>query len=97
MNHTVRAARNVSRLKIAFVVVFAVACAGLWAYNALYAWPRNRCAEQQGVWDGGARKCRFPPSARCEAGGGWWEPRSQTCAKVVNVPTVTGRPAKLIQ
>ena len=97
MNHAQRARWNVTRLKIAFVVLFAFACAGLWSYDVFYAWPRNRCADQQGVWDGHQRKCTFPPSARCEAGGGWWEPHSQTCAKVVNVPTMTGRPAKLIQ
>ncbi len=97
MNHAQRANSNITRLKIAFVVVFAVACAGVWAYTALYAWPRDRCAEKHGVWDGKARQCRFPPSARCEAGGGWWEPRSGTCAKVINVPTMTGRQSKIIQ
>lgn len=97
MNHTQRAHANITRLKIAFVAVFALACAGLWTYNFLYAWPRGKCADQQGVWSDALRKCTFPPSARCEQGGGWWEPKSGICAKVVNVPTVTGRPTKVIQ
>jgi hypothetical protein len=97
MNHTQRAHWNITRLKIAFVVVFAVAAAGVWTYSALYVWPRDKCASQHGVWDAGSRQCKFPPSARCEAGGGWWEPKSQTCAKVVNVPTITGRQSKIIQ
>lgn len=97
MNHTQRANWNVTRLKIAFVVVFAIACAGVWAYTALYAMPRDKCAAEKGVWDGDKRRCAFPPSSRCEAGGGWWDPKSQSCAKVVNVPSVTGRPVKIIQ
>lgn len=97
MNHTQRANWNITRLKIAFVGVFAVACAGIWAYHLYYAWPRDKCAEQHGLWEGKSRKCTFPPWIQCENGGGWWEPRTRTCAKVVNVPTMTGRPAKVIQ
>ena len=97
MNHTQRANWNITRLKIGFVVLFAVACAGVWAYHALYVWPRDSCAQRHGVWDGGKRQCAFPPSARCEAGGGWWEPKTKTCAKVVDVPTFTGRQSKIIQ
>lgn len=97
MDHTQRAQWNITRLKIGFVVVFAIACAAVWAYHLLYAWPRDRCADQHGLWQASTRQCTFPPEVRCENSGGWWEPRSRSCAKVYNVPAFTGRQPKIIQ
>src|SRR3569623_3838220 len=97
MNHAQRADRNILRLKLIFVAVFALAGVGIWGYHLLVVIPRDKCASEQGVWEAKARRCTFPPSARCEAGGGWWEPKTQTCAKVVVVPSFTGRQPKVIQ
>lgn len=33
------------------------------------------------------------PAKRCEAGGGWWEPKSRVCASPLYLPNITGRPA----
>jgi hypothetical protein len=97
MNHAQRADRNILRLKLIFVALFALAAAGVWAYQVKVVMPRDRCASQQGVWDSKARRCTFPPSARCEAGGGWWEPKTKTCAKVFDVPSFTGRTDKVMR
>lgn len=97
MNHAQRATWNVLRLKLIFVAIFALAGLGIWAYHLTVVIPRDRCASQSGVWVAEKRQCTFPPSARCEAKGGWWEPKSQVCAKVFDVPSFTHRPAKIIQ
>lgn len=31
------------------------------------------------------------PAKRCEAGGGWWEPKSRVCATPLYLPNITGR------
>ena len=31
------------------------------------------------------------PAARCEKGGGWWDPGRRECGKVVYIPDITGR------
>ena len=41
--------KTIDRVRIMFLVVFAVACAGVWAYQALYVWPAKKC-EQRGRW-----------------------------------------------
>jgi hypothetical protein len=60
---------TITRIKLAFVGVFFVACAGVWAYQVLYVWPRDKC----------------------ESGGGWFDPRSRQCGRVIYIPDVTGR------
>ncbi|MFN5481910.1 MAG: hypothetical protein ACK49G_07165, partial [Brevundimonas sp.] len=31
------------------------------------------------------------PGERCEAGGGWWDLESRTCARPIYIPDITGR------
>ena len=89
---TRRAARNVLLIKILFVGVFAVCCAGVWWYTLSIARPRAACLSQPGAqWMPRTRTCTVPPGASCEAGGGWWEPTTKTCARVVSVQSFTGR------
>ena len=60
---------TITRIKLAFVGVFFVACAGVWAYQVFYVWPRDKC----------------------ERGGGWFDPSSRHCGRVIYIPDVTGR------
>jgi hypothetical protein len=61
--------RTVTRIKLIFVGVFLVACVGVWTYQAVYVWPRDKC----------------------EKGGGWFDPGSRQCGRVVYIPDITGR------
>ena len=90
-----RAERNVLVIKLVFLAIFAVICAGLWWYHFSISEPREACfARPGGVWYVKERICRVTPESACEANKGWWEPVSRTCAKVVYVPNFTGRPVK---
>ena len=87
-----RAERNILFIKLAFVAVFAIACAGIWWYELTIARPRAECLRQPGAeWYQKTRTCTVPPSAACEAAGNWWDPMSHTCARVVHIPDFTGR------
>jgi hypothetical protein len=41
--------KTVDRLRIIFLIIFAVACAAVWAHQILYVWPAKEC-EEQGKW-----------------------------------------------
>jgi len=41
--------RLFSRLHFAYLGLFLIACGGIFAYQALYVWPIERC-EAQGLW-----------------------------------------------
>ena len=87
--------RNMLIIKLAFVGLFGAACAGIWWYELAIGRPRLICLQTPGgEWQAAARACRVPPQYTCEKGGGWWEPISKTCAKVVSIPSITGRPNK---
>ena len=87
-----RAERNVLILKLVFVAIFAVICAGIWWYELSIARPRAQCLSRPGAeWFPKTKVCRVPPSALCEAAGNWWDPVSKTCARVVHIPDFTGR------
>ncbi len=87
-----RAARNVLIIKLLFVGVFAAACAGIWWYQLQVARPRAECLKHPGAeWFPKTHACAAPPSAACEAAGGWWDPRDRLCARVVHIPDFTGR------
>ena len=47
----------IDRLRIVFLIVFAVACAGVWAYQILYVWPQKRCAREGKWWAPKYRTC----------------------------------------
>lgn len=52
--------RLINQTKIVFLVLFAIACAGIWAYQILYAWPAKRCAAQGRWWLAEERSCGVP-------------------------------------
>lgn len=52
--------RTIDRLKLVFLGVFAVACAGVWAYQVFYVWPAERCEASQAWWDPETRTCARP-------------------------------------
>lgn len=51
---------TINRLKIIFLGLFAVACAGVWAHQVFWVWPKERCEEAGGWWDDGERVCGQP-------------------------------------
>ncbi len=52
--------RTIDRLKIVFLIIFAVACAALWAYQLLYVLPAKKCEAQTMWWDASRRVCAQP-------------------------------------
>jgi hypothetical protein len=85
--------RNMLIIKVVALVLFAGVCAFLWWDELTIRRPRAQCLQTPGAeWNEDARSCRVPPSYACEQSGGWWEPRSKTCAKVIYIPNITGRP-----
>jgi len=52
--------RLINQTKIVFLVLFAIACAGIWAYQVMYAWPAKRCAAQGRWWLAEKRVCGVP-------------------------------------
>ncbi len=89
-----RANRTVLLVKLVFLGIFAAACAGIWWYQLAVARPRAVCLAQPGAeWTARTKTCRVPPEYACEHGGGWWEPTTRTCARVISIPALTGRPA----
>ena len=51
---------SIDRLKVIFLVIFAVACAITWTYHFVYVWPRNQCEEKGDWWDSRDRVCAVP-------------------------------------
>ena len=51
---------TIDRLKLIFLGVFAVMCAGLWAYQIFYVWPAKRCDADGMWWDRATRICAQP-------------------------------------
>jgi hypothetical protein len=87
-----RADRNILIIKLVFVGVFALLAAGIWWYQLRVVRPRLECQQTAGAqWFPKTRTCTVPPSYACERGGGWWDPQSQTCARVLSIPEFTGR------
>ena len=52
--------RLINQTKVIFLVLFAVACAGIWAYQIFYALPAKRCAAQGRWWLAQERSCGVP-------------------------------------
>ena len=87
-----RADRNILIIKLVFVGVFAAVAAGIWWHQLKVVRPRVECLQTPGAqWFHESKTCQVPPSYACERSGGWWEPQSQTCARVLNIPEFTGR------
>jgi len=51
---------TIDRLKLIFLVIFAICCVGIWTYQALYVWPRNKCEAMGDWWDWRDRVCAVP-------------------------------------
>ncbi len=80
-------------IKLAAILVLGVIYAALWWRQIAIERPKKQCLATAGAaWDDKAHICRLGPQAQCEAGGGWWEPYGKTCAKVISIPSITGRP-----
>ena len=90
------ARRNLLIVRLLALVLFAAAAGGIWWYELAIARPMKICAATPGgVWNDKTRSCRVPPEYACEKAGGWWEPQSKICAKVVSIPDfLKNRPRK---
>ena len=87
-----RADQRVLIIKLVFLAIFAVLCAGVWWYQLGVVKPRNACLSHPGaLWFPKTHVCQIPAGAPCEAGGNWWDPVSKTCAHVVHIPDIIGR------
>lgn len=53
---------TIDRLKLIFLGVFALCCAGVWAYQIFYAMPAKKCEANGQWWDGATRTCAQPLS-----------------------------------
>ncbi|HEX4181350.1 MAG TPA: hypothetical protein VHY32_11215 [Caulobacteraceae bacterium] len=51
---------TIDRLKVIFLVIFAVCCAITWTYHFMYIWPRNQCEDKGDWWDAQDRVCAVP-------------------------------------
>jgi hypothetical protein len=51
---------TINRLKLLFLVLFAIGTVGIWAYQIFYVWPAHRCDEQGRWWDRKGRVCATP-------------------------------------
>ena len=50
----------IDRLKLVFLALFAVSCAGVWTYQLMYARPQALCEGHRGWWDWRTRICAQP-------------------------------------
>ena len=51
---------TINRLKIIFLIIFAVGCVALWTYQLLWVMPAKRCDENGAWWDWSTRVCAQP-------------------------------------
>ncbi|MDR3509983.1 MAG: hypothetical protein P4L64_19020 [Caulobacteraceae bacterium] len=51
---------NIPKIRLGFLIVFVVACAGVFAYHYFYVWPAQRCEAVGDWWDGKDRTCAIP-------------------------------------
>ena len=52
--------RLLTRVQIAYLCLFLFVCAGMFAYEAVYIWPVERCQEHGGWWAPKYRICATP-------------------------------------
>ena len=87
-----RAQRNMLLIKLFALALVAGVGGFLWWHELAIGQPRARCLQTAGAeWNEQARSCHIPASFTCEKNGGWWEPISKTCAKVIYIPDITRR------
>lgn len=51
---------TIDRLKLIFLGIFAIGCAGVWAYQIFWAMPAKKCEANGQWWDGATRVCAQP-------------------------------------
>jgi hypothetical protein len=92
MSRRYRAQRNVLTVMLAGVAIFVAICSALWWYASAVYQPQKTCLANPGAeWFPRTHVCRVTPANACESRGGWWDPQSGTCARVVYVPSITGK------
>ena len=52
--------RLFSRVQLAYVGLFLIACMGVFYYQANYIWPMQRCEQGGGWWSDRYRECARP-------------------------------------
>jgi len=82
---------TIDRLKLIFLVIFAICCVGIWTYQALYVWPRNKCEAMGDWWDWRDRVCAVPMPIWRFTGRGI--PQPETPAAPVRAAPVRTAPA----
>ena len=85
--------RNILVAKLVVGAILAGVTGWIWWYELAVARPKAVClGTPGGQWNEAQRSCQVGAEYTCEKSGGWWEPVSKTCAKVVSIPSITGRP-----
>jgi hypothetical protein len=80
--------RFIDRLKIFFLVVFAILTVGVWTVHIFWVWPGQRCEAKNMWWDWRTRVCALPVPLQAFTGRKTGEPR-----EIVPAPQpVTPRP-----
>jgi hypothetical protein len=51
---------TITRLKLFFLVLFALGTMGIWAYQIFYVWPAQKCDDRGAWWDRKGRTCATP-------------------------------------
>lgn len=51
---------TIDRLKIVFLVLFAIGTLAIWGYQIFYVWPAQKCDDRAGWWDFKGRTCATP-------------------------------------
>jgi hypothetical protein len=52
--------RTFDRLRLFFLLAFAICCAITWTYHFMYVWPRHQCEQKGDWWDSKDRVCAVP-------------------------------------
>lgn len=51
---------TINRLKILFLILFAIGAVAIWGYQIFYVWPAQKCDDREGWWDRKSRICASP-------------------------------------
>ena len=52
--------RLLSRIHLAYIGLFYIACVGVFIYEATYVWPVQRCESHGGWWSARYHQCATP-------------------------------------
>lgn len=51
---------TINRLKLVFLVLFAIGTVAIWSYQFFYVFPAQKCDDRGGWWDRKGRVCATP-------------------------------------